>query len=506
MTIHAQQGRKAGKRLLTLLLLLFVCSCTAHGQPDQATPPNILVIVVDDLGQMDIEPNNPDTFYRTPNISRFASQGVRFDNHYSASPVCSPSRFALMTGRNPAVAGATDWFHKEGDTHRSERFKPALMNEFMGLEELTIAERLKSGGYSTAFVGKWHLGEEQQYWPENQGFDINIGGYWSGSPGGRDGYFSPYRNPRLEDGPDGEYLTERLTTETIMLLQKMKRQESPFFIFLSYYTVHNPLGAPEQSVSENRTRANKLGRVTEFGLEEQVWPNTETPRRVRKTQDHPVYAAMVEQMDRNFGRLLEALEDLGIADNTMVIFTSDNGGLSTSEGLPTSNLPFRGGKGWLYEGGIRVPLIIHWPGRLTPGSVNSSPVIAMDIYPTILDSAGVQRDAVDGESLFPVHKPRKQLGQRALYWHYPHYSNQGGVPASAIRVGDYKLIRRLEDGRVHLFDLSSDPGELLDLASQMPDKASELADLLNAWYAHTGARFLNPKSGVTPWRPTLNSN
>ena len=490
--------------------LIFAMSVSCSNQNPAAGPVpdqrwNFLIVVVDDLGQMDIQPNNPQSFYQTPNLLVLASQSLRFDHNYAASPICSPSRYALLTGNSPARAAITDWVRSAGNKHRTGRFNPAKMNEFMELAEVSLAEALRSAGYATAFVGKWHLGEHEMYWPESQGFDINIGGYSSGSPRGENGYFAPYNNPRLIDGPDGEYLTERLTSDAISLLKTYADARSPFLLYLSYYTVHRPLGAPQETVRSYEDKVAHKGHTTRYGNEEQVWPEADGPRRVRHSQDHPIYAAMVEQMDLNIGRLLSALDALGIAENTLVVFTSDNGGLSTSEGLPTSNLPYRGGKGWMYEGGIRVPLIVRWPGRTKPGTVNSTPVVAMDLFPTVLEIAGLDQGSADGQSLVPIMTGRPDSADRPIFWHYPHYSNQGGIPASAVRLGKYKLIRRLEDGRTHLFDLIADPGEHEDLSVSLPTKRQELAALLDDWYQQVDARFLEPASDGSPWRPATNN-
>ncbi|MDG1994920.1 MAG: sulfatase [Emcibacteraceae bacterium] len=466
---------------------------------------NFLIIVVDDLGQMDISPNNPNTFYNTPNLEKFAKEGVRFSDNYAASTVCSPARLALMTGKNPARVNATDWFRLEEGKGRAETYKWANDIHHMPLKETTIAEALKPKGYKSAFLGKWHLGHDEKYWPENQGFDINVGGYWSGSPRGEneelgEGYFAPHNNPRLEDGPDGEYLTERLSNEAINLLKNFGHSDDPFLMVLSYYTVHTPLNAPQKTISKYKNKAESKNLRGLFTEEEQVWPIEEI-RTVRENQTHATYGAMVEQMDLNIGRVLEGLEKNGLADNTIVFFTSDNGGLSTAEGSPTSNLPYRGGKGWIYEGGIRVPFIVRWPEIGKAGYVNPAAVSGVDIFPTIMEIAGITGSQVDGESLVSKIKGENEASDRPIYWHYPHYSNQGGMPASAVRLGDYKLIQRLEDGQTHLYHISDDPSEKNDIAKDMPKKASELRTLLYSWYNQVDAQFLRTKDDVKPWQP-----
>lgn len=309
--------------------------------------PNIVLIVVDDLGNNDVAPNNPHTLYRTPNLDMLAARSTRFSDSYAAAPVCSPSRYALMTGRYPARIGATDWFRRTNQVPTSGRYYPAVNRDYMPLDEMTVAEALKESGYATAFVGKWHLGEEERYWPENQGFDINIAGWSSGSPTGVNGYFSPYRNPRLSDGPPGEYLTRRLAQEADRVITDFSTRKQPFFLTYSLYSVHTPLAAPEDRVTEVESRLVATGSEARFGLERQVLPNGR-PRQVSLTQTNAIYGAMVEEMDAAIGTVLASLERNGVEDNTIVIFTSDNGGLSTSDVYATSNLPLRAGKGWSF--------------------------------------------------------------------------------------------------------------------------------------------------------------
>jgi len=464
--------------------------------------PNIVLILVDDLGYADVGAYNPDTFYETPNIDALARDGAMFLEGYAVNPVCSPSRFAVMTGKHPTRFAATDWFHSANWKPRSNtRYAPAPVDQFLPLEEMTLAEMLKANGYRTAFLGKWHLGEDEMYWPENQGFDINVGGHSKGNPPG--GYFSPYDNPRMSSGPTGEYLPERLTTEAIDLMRSYEDGDEPYFLMLSYYTVHTPLQAPEETVEKYRNIRLESGE--EFESEEQVWVGTSTERKTRIRQSHPVYAAMIEHLDNNVGRILGALKELGAENDTVVIFTSDNGGLSTSEGSPTSNRPLRAGKGWLYEGGIRVPFIIAGPGFVANGSRIDAPVSGMDLLPTIRELAGIAplaEERIDGQSLLPLLNGEAVAGDRAMYWHYPHYSNQGGFPGAAIRRGQFKLIERFEDGRIHLYDLTADIGEQNDLAQVHPDIAAEMQKELHEWYQEVDARFLQPKpqSTESPWR------
>lgn len=460
----------------------------------------MLVILVDDLGYMDVGANNPATFYETPNIDALAAQGLRFTDGYAANPVCSPTRYSIMTGKYPTRVGATNWFSGK----LARRFQPAELTDRMPLAEITLAQAMRDAGYATFFGGKWHLGPTSEYWPENRGFDVNAGGHERGGPYGPGRYFTPYGNPRLEDGPDGEHLPARLAQETVSFIRA--NADRPFFAYLAFYSVHTPLMAPEPLVAKYRAKAETLG-LSESGAfaeEEQVWPDAET-RRVRALQTHAVYAAMVESMDSAVGVVLDALVSEGLADSTVVFLTSDNGGLSTSEGLPTSNLPLRGGKGWLYEGGIREPFLARWPGVTVPGSMSAEPVMSMDLYPTLLEIAGTEPrpgQLLDGESLVPLLNGVVEPGREALFWHYPHYSNQGGFPGGAVRVGSWKLIERYEDGRVHLYDLSVDPGEMHDVAAEYPARVAELRARLHAWYEEVDAQFLRAQpDGPEPWRP-----
>jgi len=457
--------------------------------------------LVDDLGYRDIGAYNRRTFYETPNVDRIAAEGMRFTDGYAANPVCSPTRFSIMTGKHPSRVDATNFFSGK----RSGRFLPAPLNDRMAREEVTIAEALKGAGYRTAFLGKWHLGPSEEFWPKAQGFDINVAGYSAGGPF-KCRYFSPYHMPTITDGPEGEHLPERLSRDAARIIQEFHAGKDPFLVYLSFYSVHTPLSAPKALIAKYQKKAAALpdAGAVEFAEEEQAWP-TKQPRRVRIRQCHATYAAMVESMDRAVGRVLDKLDELGIADDTVVFFMSDNGGLSTSEGSPTSNLPLRGGKGWLYEGGIREPYMIKWPGVTRPGSTCSVPVFSTDFYPTILDIAGLEprpEQHRDGLSLVPLLQGGEELEREALYWHYPHYSNQGGIPGAAIRLGRYKLIERFEDGRVHLYDLEADVGERNDLAEEMPALVDRMRKKLHAWYKEVGAKFLQPKPGSPmPWRP-----
>lgn len=470
-----------------------------HGAIAQAAKPSIVFILVDDLGYMDIGAYNANTFYETPNIDQLAKTGMKFTNGYASNPVCSPTRFGIQTGRYPSRRNATNFFSGK----RRGKFLPAELHDQLDHEEVTLAEALKAQGYSTFFAGKWHLGPDENYWPERQGYDVNRGGWKSGGPWFGKKYFSPYGNPRLSDGPDGEHLPDRLASEACQFIES--NADQPFMAFLSFYSVHTPLIGRPDLVDKYRKRAEAItGEV--FAEEEQVALNAKGPRRVRILQKHAVYAAMVEAMDQAVGKVLSKLEELEIDDEVIVCFTSDNGGLSTSEGSPTSNLPLRGGKGWIYEGGIREPFLVRWPGVTRAGAQCSVPVMSTDFFPTLVSAAGGEPQGagpIDGVNLLPLLRGESQLDREALYWHYPHYSNQGGFPAGAIRVDQWKLVERLEDGRVHLYNLESDIGEQHDLAEQEKERVSSMRKKLHAWYRDVDAQFLRAESAKDPqpWRP-----
>ncbi len=473
------------------LLFFVLAGCS---QTIQAPPANIVFILADDLGAKDVGAFNPGTFYETPNLDNLAASGMRFTNAYAASPVCSPTRASIMTGKNPGRLHTTDYFGApQPDTQRPRWLRkpllPARYLDALPHEETTVAEALREAGYRTFFAGKWHLGPEGSF-PEDHGFEINKGGIQRGGPYGGDRYFSPYGNSRLEDGPAGEHLPERLGRETAEFIKTTAAEDIPFLAYLSFYSVHTPL-MTRSDLQEKYEAKSASGPDLTWGEEGE--------RKVRLVQNHAVYAGMVETMDNAVGVVLEALETAGVADNTLVIFMSDNGGLSTSEGHPTSNLPFRAGKGWLYEGGIREPMIIRWPGVTPAGSVSDEPVISMDFYPTILEAAGLEQrpeQHLDGLSLAPVLKGRS-LERDALFFHYPHYGNQGGSPGSAVRMGDYKLIRFFEDGHEELYDLSNDVSEKTDIVNTEEDKARTMSSMLSEWHVSAGVAFPTPNPAAS---------
>ena len=360
------------------------------GAKDSTNQLNIVVFVVDDLGYMDIGVNNPNCFYDTPSIDNFATQSMTFTDGYAANPVCSPTRYSLLTGKYPSRVDATNFFSGK----RAGKFQPAKFIDHMPLTDITLAQTAKTKGYATFFAGKWHLGETEEYYPQNRGFDINQGGYKKGGPYTGNKYFSPFKNPQLKpDSPPGDHLPDRLARDTADFIRTHAENKQPFLAYLSFYSVHTPLMGREDLVKKYTPKSEAVtGKA--FGSEEQIFVG-KGRRKVRILQKHPVYAAMVEAMDEAVGKVLKQIDDSGIADNTVVVFTSDNGGLSTSEGTPTSNMPLRGGKGWVYEGGIREPWIIRYPGITTAGSVNSEPISSIDLYPTICHAVGAENRPSD---------------------------------------------------------------------------------------------------------------
>ncbi len=492
------------KMKIPLLLGLFLMAIVSCNGPGGTEPqPNIIFILVDDLGWADLGCYGS-TFHETPNIDSLAGESMRFTNAYAACPVCSPTRASIMTGKYPARINVTDWIPGRQNYAGGQPSDKLLSREFeleMKLEEVTIAEALKKSGYRTFFAGKWHLGEDSIYWPEFQGFEINKGGWSVGSP--RGGYFSPYVNPRLESGPEGENLTDRLTDESIRFIEE--HTEEPFFLYLSFYTVHNPMQGKADLIEKYQKKIIELGLKREaMETADREWIKYAPPggRFIERVQQgHPVYASMIETLDTNVGKLIRTLEAHGLDEHTIVFFMSDNGGLSTSEGSPTSNLPLRGGKGWLYEGGIREPMFIKWPGSGSEGKVCEVPVTSTDFYPTILEMAGVDLmpdQHMDGISLAPLLKGEPDLEERPIFWHYPHYSNQGGKPGAAIRLRNLKLIEFLEDNSVELYDLSSDPGEQQDLSTEKPEEVEELLRMLHRWQVKVAAGGMDPNPDWDP--------
>ena len=460
--------------------------CSSLEAVGRKRKPNFVFILIDDFGWMDLGCYGS-KFYDTPNVDRLAGEGMKFTDAYAACAVCSPTRAALMSGKHPARLHITDWI----PGNRSQK-KLAQMDfvQQLPLSEVTIAEAMKEAGYATGFVGKWHLGGKD-YYPDKQGFDVNIAGNHKGSPKG--GYFSPHNMENLVDGPDGEYLPERLANEAMGFIEANK--DKPFYVQLSHYTVHSPVQAKKELLAKYQAKKAAMEKPSGEDYVEEiegVWN--------KEHQDNAAFGTMVEAMDENVGRVLGKVKELGLEDNTVVIFASDNGGQSIlfSKRAWGSNRPLRGGKGWHYEGGIRVATIVKWPGVVKGGSVSNEPVMTMDFYPTMLEMAGLgarPQQHVDGLSLVGVLKQKSRLNREALYWHYPHYHGSGHRPSGAIRVGKWKLIEFFEDMRVELYDLKKDIGEGKDLAKTNPDKAKELTKMLHDWRDEVGADMpkLNPK-------------
>lgn len=460
-----------------LLFIAILCATDLS-----AARPNILFVLIDDLGAKDLGCTGS-KFYRTPNIDRLAKQGMRFTDAYAACQVCSPTRAAIMTGKYPARLHITDWLPGRADRPDQQLNRPQIRQQ-LPAEEVTIAEALKSAGYATAHIGKWHIGGEGSL-PTDHGFDVNIGGTKWGYPGK---WYPPYKQTRrdgsvnhitgLEDVPEGRYLTDALNDKAISFIEH--NHDQPFFLHLSHYTVHIPLEAPMELVAKYPAINDARGKQT-----------------------NAIYAAMIESLDNGIGRILKKLDELKIADNTAIFFTSDNGGLCTLEGRHTPatyNSPYREGKGFIYEGGIRVPLLVKWPGRTKPGTVSKVPVCSIDYYPTILKMAGLkipQGHSVDGVDITPLlSDPGKSLN-RPLYWHYPHYSNQGGKPAGAIREGKWKLIQHFENGVLELYDVTHGR-EGRNLIATESRVAASLSRKLEAWRRSNGAQMMMPNPNYHP--------
>ncbi len=458
---------------LAPILVLLGSTIAAASAAAEGPRPNIVLIVIDDLGWADLGCYGS-TYHETPNLDALAPRGMRFTSGYAACPVCSPSRAAILTGKYPARLHLTDWLPGRSDRPSQKLLRPTIRQQ-LPLEEITLAEALKPAGYASASIGKWHLGGPI-YWPEHQGFDRNIGGTETGSPPG--GYFR-FKTPSLEARNNAEYLTDRLTDEAISFIEQ--NRDRPFFLYLPHYAVHIPLQARPELLARYLVKPSAGSHLS-----------------------NPIYAAMIQSLDEGIGRLMQKLHGLNLDDRTAIIFTSDNGGLSVKEGPDTpstSNNPFRAGKGYLYEGGIRVPLLVAWPGVTRPGSVSDAPVSGQDLCPTIREIAGVPPDpgqVVDGESLVPILKGSPTMRRDALFWHYPHYSNQGGKPGGAIRKGNLKLIEWYEDRRVELYDLARDIGEKKDLVVERPAFAAHLRDRLARWRESVAAQMPSPNPEYRP--------
>lgn len=451
----------------------FLAVSLAVAAPAQSRrPPNIVLVLIDDYGWRDLGCYGS-TFYETPHLDRFARESVRFTNGYAACPVCSPTRASVLTGQYPVRSGVTDWIAGRKQWPTARALCPRTRTE-LPLDHVTLAEALKPAGYVSASIGKWHLGGEG-FSPVEQGFDRNIGGTSSGSPRS---WWPPYNIAGLTTPPphEHEYLADYLTRRAEAFIEENK--DRPFFLYLPHYSVHIPLGAPESLVEKYRRKAGSGA-----------------------AQGDPVYGAMVEAMDLAFGRLMAKLDALGLAENTLVYFLADNGGLryeGSSKKFVTNNAPLRAGKGHLYEGGIRVPFMIRWKGRAAP-AVSDAPVCSTDLFPTALAAAGLGIPAnLDGVNLLPLLTGGRKPRREALYWHYPHYSNQGGAPGGAIRSGNWKLIEFYEDHRLELYNLDSDPGEQTNLSRREAKRAAALRTRLDRWRRATRAIMPTPNPNYDP--------
>ena len=464
---------------MRLLLCVFgiaalLCRSTdADAAPKPKT--NVVLILIDDLGWNDVGCYGS-KYYRTPNIDRLARDGMRFTDGYAACNVCSPSRAAILTGKYPARLLLTQWLPAGRWDAGKNRLREGRFISNLPLEEVTIAEALREAGYHTAFMGKWHLGTETYYYPQHQGFDINIAGRDYGAPGS---YFYPFKGkwkiPTTGQilqketplpGQKGDYLVDRLAEEAEKFIRSSS--DKPFFLMLSHYAVHAPLqGKPRKTARYEQLDAD-----------------------IR--QGKPAYAAMVESVDDSVGRVMKTLQELKLDERTLVIFTSDNGGFAKA----TSNAPLRANKGSNYEGGLRVPFIVRWPGKIEPGSVSAEPVIATDFYPTILAATGLPlrpHQHLDGESLIPVLTGSSGFQRDAIYWHYPHYNQHpSSFPSGVIRAGDWKLIEAFETGNLSLFNLADDIGETNDLSNAESAKVAELHNKLKEWRREVGADPMRP--------------
>ncbi|MDB4582008.1 sulfatase [Draconibacterium sp.] len=472
-------------KINTLLFsaIIFFSFSACQPKVEEVKKPNVLFILVDDYGYMDCSVMGS-KYYETPNIDRIANKGMIFTDGYATCQVCSPSRASIMSGKFPARHGITDWigaatgenWRKAG---RSNQLLPPEYEHNLPKEYITLPEAMKESGYKTFFAGKWHIGGKGS-WPEDHGFDINKGGWDVGSPKG--GYFAPWENPNLPSGPDGENLSMRLAKETVNFIKENK--DTTFFAYLSFYAVHGPIQTTIEKWAKYRNKAEALG-IAETGYKMGHF----LP--IRQVQDNPIYAGLVEAMDDAVGVVLDALEEMGLDDNTIICFTGDNGGVAAGDSYSTSNLPLRAGKGYQFEGGIREPYFIKVPWMNIAGKKCEAPVTGTDFYPTILELVGADlkpSEHIDGVSLVPLLKG-ETIAERPLIWHYPHYGNQGGEPSSIIREGEWKLIHYYEDGREELYNLKNDLEETKDLASNNGDLVKQMSEKLFDLLDEMGARY-----------------
>jgi len=473
--------------VLTATLLFFAGS----PQRSLAEPPmNVVFILVDDLGKHDLS-GEGSTFYETPNIDSLAARSMRFHEGYACCQVCSPSRASIMLGQFPARHGVTDWIGAATGTdwNRNDRLLPPQYSPRLPSGQTTVAQAFRQADYKTFFAGKWHLGGEGAL-PEDHGFEINIGGHHRGSPPG--GFFSPYANPKMDDGPPGESLTLRLADETAAFIRGCDRDQ-PFFAMLSFYTVHGPVETTETLWRKYRDKAAGAAAPESRFRIDRTLP-------VRQVQDHPVYGGMIETMDVAVGRVVDAIEAHGIADRTIIVFTSDNGGVASGDSYSTANLPLRGGKGRQWEGGLRVPYYLFAPGLTDGGKESDTPVTGSDFYPTLLELAGLPPrpdQHLDGVSLAPLLRG-ESIAPRPLVWHYPHYGNQGGEPSGVYRDGPWKLIHYYEDNSCELYNLRDDLVEQNDLATAEPQRVATMKRELLEYLQSVRAKFPQPDPRFSP--------
>ncbi len=464
------------KNVFFCLVLISILSCKPNKDAEISKQPNIVMIVADDLGWYDLScyGNN---FIETPNLDQLAKEGIKFTDAYAAAPLCSPSRASLMTGLHPIRVNITEHIHGNHPAGPNQKLRTPPVDQRLNLEHKTIAEALKTKDYKTAFIGKWHLGGGK-FTPDHRGFDVNIAGAWNGLP---KSFFYPFFNkgekPELQNSSkEGDYLTDVLTDKAIEYISKQK--DSAFFISLNYYSPHVPIEAKPDLVEKYK---KKRGADTS----ETTMPNIH-------------YAAMVASIDQNVGRILEKLKELNLAENTVVLFTSDNGGLSVREvpafakhTPPTDNGMLRDGKGYVYEGGIREPLIVRWPKIIKKNQIDSTPVIGQDFYNTFMEMAGIKERTQDGISLLPLFKGDSQK-ERGLLWHLPHYSPQRGKPSTAYREGDWKIIHFYEEDSYELYNLKKDISESNDLSAFSTEKLEVLKGNMRKMLLDLNAKFPEP--------------
>lgn len=467
-------------RSVTAIFLLISCSIVSQSNGQLSDPLNVVLILADDLGWTDLGCFGSD-LYKTPHLDRLAAEGMKFTQNYSACTVCSPTRAALLTGKYPARLHITDWI--PGLMPDNPKLLVPDWTKYLPLEETTLAELFKSRGYATASIGKWHLGTEP-YYPEKQGFDLNIAGTDKPQP---PSFFAPWKIPTLTEGKEGEYLTDRMAAEAVKFIESRKSQ--PFFLYLPHFAVHTPIQGPPDLVEKYR----------------QI-------KRGKLNHKNAIYAAMVEKLDDAIGQVMAAIERQGLKDRTIIVFTSDNGGRITQQ--TTSNIPLKFGKASAYEGGVRVPLIIRWPGVVKPGSISNAPVITMDLFSTLVEACKleIQKESAtptglsgrDGVSLLPILRQSGELQREAIFWHYPHHQHYqlgGTMPYGAIRSGDFKLIEFYNDMHVELYDIKNDIGEKNDLAKMKPDQAQAMRKALQQWRQNVGAQMPLPNPKYNPGRP-----